>query len=111
MGSTDRYQGIADIPASIPVFPLEGVLLLPRCQLPLNIFEPRYLQMTDDALRGGRIIGLVQPDELASTEADKPALMKIGCAGRLTSYTETLDGRTLITLTGITRFQIGRAHV
>lgn len=106
MGSTDRYQSIADLPASIPVFPLEGVLLLPRCQLPLNIFEPRYLQMTDDALRGGRIIGLVQPDELASTEADKPALMKIGCAGRLTSYTETLDGRTLITLTGITRFHI-----
>ena len=106
MGSTDRYQSVADLPASIPVFPLEGVLLLPRCQLPLNIFEPRYLQMTDDVLRGGRIIGLVQPDELASTEADKPALLKTGCAGRLTSYTETLDGRTLITLTGISRFHI-----
>jgi Lon protease-like protein len=106
MGSTDRYQSVADLPASIPVFPLEGVLLLPRCQLPLNIFEPRYLQMTDDALRGGRIIGLVQPDEAATTEADKPALLKIGCAGRLTSYTETLDGRTLITLTGISRFRI-----
>jgi len=106
MGSTDRYQSVADLPASIPVFPLEGVLLLPRCQLPLNIFEPRYLQMTDDVLRGERIIGLVQPDELASTEADKPALLKTGCAGRLTSYTETLDGRTLITLTGISRFHI-----
>lgn len=106
MGSTDRYQSVADLPASIPVFPLEGVLLLPRCQLPLNIFEPRYLQMTDDALRGGRIIGLVQPDEQAVANSDKPALLKIGCAGRLTSYTETLDGRTLITLTGITRFRI-----
>lgn len=106
MGSTDRYQSVADLPASIPVFPLEGVLLLPRCQLPLNIFEPRYLQMIDDALRGGRIIGLVQPDELTSAGADKPTLLKVGCAGRLTSYTETLDGRTLITLTGVSRFRI-----
>lgn len=106
MGSTDRYQSVADLPASIPVFPLDGVLLLPRCQLPLNIFEPRYLQMIDDTLRGGRIIGLVQPDEQAGGSAEKPALMKIGCAGRLTSYTETLDGRTLITLTGISRFRI-----
>jgi Lon protease-like protein len=107
MGSTDRYQSVADLPASIPVFPLGGVLLLPRCQLPLNIFEPRYLQMVDDTLRGGRIIGLVQPDDRASPLGDdKPALMRVGCAGRLTSYTETLDGRTLITLTGIARFRI-----
>ncbi|MCE9648025.1 MAG: LON peptidase substrate-binding domain-containing protein [Parvibaculum sp.] len=107
MGSTDRYQGIADLPASIPVFPLGGVLLLPRCQLPLNIFEPRYLQMVDDTLRGGRIIGLVQPDDRANPLGDdKPALMRVGCAGRLTSYTETLDGRTLITLTGIARFRV-----
>jgi Lon protease-like protein len=109
MGSTDRYQSVADLPASIPVFPLSGALLLPRCQLPLNIFEPRYLQMVDDTLRGGRIIGLVQPDDqLAPLGPDKPALMSIGCAGRLTSYTETLDGRTLITLTGIVRFRIVR---
>ncbi|HEY4343948.1 MAG TPA: LON peptidase substrate-binding domain-containing protein [Parvibaculum sp.] len=106
MGSTDRYQSVADLPASIPVFPLGGVLLLPRCQLPLNIFEPRYLQMIDDTLRGGRIIGLVQPDELAGGSEEKPALLQVGCAGRLTSYTETLDGRTLITLTGIARFRI-----
>lgn len=107
MGSTDRYQSVADFPATIPVFPLSGVLLLPRCQVPLNIFEPRYLQMVDDVLRGARIIGLVQPDEAASHGNDeKPALMQIGCAGRLTSYNETPDGRTLITLTGISRFRI-----
>jgi Lon protease-like protein len=111
MGSTDRYSELSDLPASIPVFPLAGALLLPRCQLPLNIFEPRYLQMVDDVLRGGRIIGLVQPDgdaaiAAADDPAAKPALAKIGCAGRLTSYIETQDNRTLITLTGIARFRI-----
>ena len=87
MGSTDRYQSVADLPATIPVFPLSGVLLLPRTQLPLNIFEPRYLQMID-------------------ASADRPALLPVGCAGRLTSYTETPDGRLVITLTGIVRFRI-----
>tara|TARA_R110000868_G_scaffold274388_2_gene533810 strand:- start:672 stop:1346 length:675 start_codon:yes stop_codon:yes gene_type:complete len=108
MGSTDRYQSVADLPATIPVFPLSGVLLLPRTQLPLNIFEPRYLQMIDDALRGSRIIGLIQPDENATPDAsaDRPALLPVGCAGRLTSYTETPDGRLVITLTGIARFRL-----
>ena len=111
MGSTDRYRKVTDLPAAIPVFPLAGALLLPRCQLPLNIFEPRYLKMVDDALRGNRIIGLVQPDGEAAIAASqdpdaKPALAKIGCAGRLTSYVETQDDRTLITLTGIARFRI-----
>ena len=108
MGSTDRYQSVADLPATIPIFPLSGVLLLPRTQLPLNIFELRYLQMVDDALRGTRIIGLIQPDEndTPAIRADRPALMKVGCAGRLTSYTETDDGRALITLTGISRFRL-----
>ncbi|MDO8422205.1 MAG: LON peptidase substrate-binding domain-containing protein [Parvibaculum sp.] len=108
MGSTDRYQSVADLPATIPVFPLSGVLLLPRTQLPLNIFEPRYLQMIDDCLRGSRIIGLIQPDEMATPDAsaDRPALLPVGCAGRLTSYTETPDGRLVITLTGIVRFRI-----
>lgn len=108
MGSTDRYSSVTDLPATIPVFPLSGVLLLPRCQLPLNIFEPRYLQMIDDCLRGTRIIGLIQPDEekTPARDADKPQLMQVGCAGRLTSYTETPDGRLVITLTGIARFRV-----
>jgi len=108
MASTERYQNTADLPATIPVFPLSGVLLLPRSQLPLNIFEPRYLQMVDDALRGTRIIGLIQPDEEKThgANADRPELMQVGCAGRLTSYTETPDGRILITLTGIARFRV-----
>lgn len=108
MGSTDRYQSVADLPATIPLFPLSGVLLLPRTQLPLNIFEPRYLQMIDDCLRGSRIIGLIQPDEAATPDAsaDRPALLPVGCAGRLTSYTETPDGRLVITLTGIARFRL-----
>lgn len=107
MGSTDRYIGVADLPATIPVFPLEGVLLLPRTQLPLNIFEPRYLQMVDDVLRGSRIIGMIQPDEESEgSDPVNPNLMKVGCAGRLTSYTETGDGRLHITLTGIARFRI-----
>ncbi|MGV8997670.1 MAG: LON peptidase substrate-binding domain-containing protein [Parvibaculaceae bacterium] len=108
MASTDRYQSVADLPATIPVFPLSGVLLLPRSQLPLNIFEPRYLQMADDVMRGSRIIGLIQPDEekTPAARADRPDLMGVGCAGRLTSYTETHDGRLLITLTGITRFRV-----
>jgi len=109
--STDRYRSLADLPASIPVFPLAGALLLPRTQLPLNIFEPRYLRMVDDALRGERIIGMVQPDGeaaiAASRDADaRPKLCAVGCAGRLTSWTEIPDGRVLITLTGIARFRV-----
>jgi len=106
MGSTDRYASVADLPATIPVFPLAGVLLLPRTHLPLNIFEPRYLQMVDDVLRGLRIIGMIQPDDEDTSGGNEPALMKIGCAGRLTSYTEAGDDRLHITLTGISRFRV-----
>ncbi|HCX66409.1 LON peptidase substrate-binding domain-containing protein [Parvibaculum sp.] len=111
MTLTDQYRDIADLPGTIPVFPLAGAILLPRGQLPLNIFEPRYLQMIDDALRGDRIIGMVQPDGeeaiLASQIPDKkPPLCAIGCAGRITSFAETGDGRMVITLTGIARFRI-----
>ncbi len=111
MAPTDRYRNLGDLPASIPVFPLAGVLLLPRTQLPLNIFEPRYLRMVDDALRGERIIGMVQPADEAAIAAStdpqaKPRLAEVGCAGRLTAWTETADGRNLITLTGIARFRI-----
>ena len=94
----------ADLPDVIPVFPLPGALLLPRSRLPLNIFEPRYLAMLDDALRSDhRLIGMVQPYESA---CQPPKLHSIGCAGRVTSLSETEDGRYLIALTGVSRFRI-----
>jgi len=97
------YIRAADLPQVIPVFPLSGILLLPRGQLPLNIFEPRYLNMIDDAMAGDRIIGMVQP---LGGPGHQPKLSPIGCAGRITSFNETSDGRYLITLTGCSRFRI-----
>jgi Lon protease-like protein len=94
---------IADIPRVIPVFPLAGALLLPRGRLPLNIFEPRYLAMVEDAMRHHRLIGMVQP---SCSGAKCPPLYPVGCLGRLTSWSETGDGRFLITLTGLIRFRI-----
>ena len=93
------------LPEVLPIFPLAGALLLPRGRLPLNIFEPRYLAMTRDAMGGERLIGMVQPSDPTASDAE-PALYPIGCAGRITSFTETDDGRFLITLTGISRFRI-----
>ncbi len=110
MDVSDRYKSIADLPQVIPLFPLNGALLLPRGQLPLNIFEPRYLDMVEDAMAGHRIIGMVQlddPDADAVHEQD-PALAAVGCCGRITSYAEAPDDRLLITLTGICRFQISQ---
>ncbi len=98
------YMRAADLPQVIPVFPLDGALLLPRGQLPLNVFEPRYLNMVDDAMSGERIIGMIQTR--AGGERARPALAAVGCAGRITSYAETPDGRYLITLTGVARFAI-----
>jgi Lon protease-like protein len=98
------YLKANDLPQVIPVFPLDGAVLLPGGRLPLNIFEPRYLNMVDDAMAGARIIGMVQTRG-GSREA--PKLAPVGCAGRITSYTETPDGRYLITLTGVCRFQPG----
>ncbi len=97
------YVKAADLPQVIPVFPLAGVILLPRGQLPLNIFEPRYLNMIDDAMAGDRIIGLIQP---SGGPASLPGLTAVGCAGRITSFAETSDGRYLITLTGVCRFRV-----
>jgi Lon protease-like protein len=94
------------VPALIPVFPLPEALLLPRADMPLNIFEPRYLAMIDAAMAGDRVVGMVQIDEAASPCACGPALRKVGCAGRIVSYAETGDGRYMITLTGIARFRI-----
>jgi Lon protease-like protein len=101
------YHGPGDLPDVIPVFPLSGALLLPRGQLPLNIFEPRYLAMIDDALRSGlRLVGMIQPDPTRGSDDDKPVLYKVGCVGRLTQIAESGDGRYLIQLTGIARFRI-----
>ncbi|MGN6460697.1 MAG: LON peptidase substrate-binding domain-containing protein [Pseudolabrys sp.] len=102
-----NYRGPADLPHDIPVFPLPGALLLPRGQMPLNIFEPRYLAMIDDALRDGhRLIGMIQPDPAQSGPDDTPPLYKVGCVGRITQLAESGDGRYLIELTGIARFEV-----
>ena len=94
----------ADLPDTLPVFPLPGALMLPRARLPLHIFEPRYLAMIEDCLKTShRLIGMIQPRE---TPAGEKRLHAIGCAGRLTSFSETEDGRYMVTLTGISRFRL-----
>ncbi|MEM7270588.1 MAG: LON peptidase substrate-binding domain-containing protein [Pseudomonadota bacterium] len=96
-----RHFGIADLPEVIPVFPLSEALLLPRGRLPLNLFEPRYLAMFDDALKSDhRLIGMIQPAD----REDPPTLRTVGCAGRIASFSETEDGRYLIVLAGVSRF-------
>jgi len=103
MPEEDAFAGV--LPDILPIFPLTGVLLLPRGRLPLNIFEPRYLAMTRDAMEGERLIGMVQPCE-PPIRAANPAVYPTGCAGRVTSFSETDDGRLLITLSGVSRFRI-----
>jgi Lon protease-like protein len=100
------YSSPDDLPAVIPVFPLPAALLLPRAEMPLNIFEPRYMAMIDAALAGDRVIGMIQPDDRAAACARGPGLCTIGCAGRITSLAETGDNRYMITLTGIARFRV-----
>ncbi|MEL6363522.1 MAG: LON peptidase substrate-binding domain-containing protein [Pseudomonadota bacterium] len=92
------------LPETIPIFPLAGALLLPRGQLPLNIFEPRYLNMIDDALRGDRLIGMVQ--SRSSRNMGQSDVFSVGCVGRIASFSETDDGRYLITLLGVSRFKV-----
>jgi len=99
------YADIRELPETIPVFPLTGALLLPRGELPLNIFEPRYVQMVDDAMSHERLIGMIQP-QAGGNGANPPPLFQVGCAGRITRLSETGDGRYLITLTGVIRFRI-----
>ncbi|HEX4767111.1 MAG TPA: LON peptidase substrate-binding domain-containing protein [Lichenihabitans sp.] len=106
MSINKPYRGPGDLPDVIPVFPLNGALLLPRGQLPLNIFEPRYMVMIDDAIRAERIVGMVQLSAGASEAAARPALYTMGCAGRITSFEESGDGRYLVTLTGVARYRI-----
>lgn len=98
------YRKAVDLPLAIPVFPLDGALLLPGGQLPLNIFEPRYLNMVDDAMAGDRLIGMVQT---RGGGRERPELAAVGCVGRITNFAETSDGRYLITLTGVCRFAVG----
>ncbi len=101
------YTDESDLPATVPVFPLTGALLLPGGQLPLNIFEPRYVQMIDDALAGSRIIGMIQPSlDGDHNDAGEPELCEVGCMGRIASYAESGDGRYVISLQGIARFRI-----
>jgi len=101
MDRSDRLTRDSALPEVIPIFPLEGALLLPGGQLPLNIFEPRYLRMVDDVLAGDRMIGMIQPRDQGVVSS----LYKVGCVGRLTSFTESDDNRYMITLTGIRRFR------
>jgi uncharacterized protein len=108
MPMNTTYKGPDALPDVIPVFPLPGALLLPRGQMPLNIFEPRYLAMVDEALRcGHRLIGMIQPDPVhPGPDETKPQLFQVGCVGRMTQFAESGDGRYLIQLTGIARFRI-----
>ena len=110
---TERVPGrnpfepsLEQLPETLPIFPLSGVLLLPGGKLPLNIFEPRYLAMIDDALRTHRVIGMIQPEPENGRQAQVPALLQIGCIGRITQFAETGDDRYVITLTGISRFRL-----
>ena len=95
---------IEDLPNKLPVFPLSNFIIFPKTTVPLNIFEPRYIQMIDDAMKGNRIIGIVQPKK--SGDLKKPNLYEVGCAGKITSFNETEDGRYLIVINGICRFKI-----
>ena len=101
----DETVDVATLPDVIPLFPLAGVLMLPRTHLPLNIFEPRYLAMTRDALTHDRVIGMVQPRD-PEDSGFEPPIYATGCLGRITDHRDTPDGRILITLTGLARFEI-----
>src|SRR5690606_22305885 len=103
-----QYLSAKDFPEAVPVFPLAGALLLPGGRLPLNIFEPRYLQMVDAGIAGPRLVGVVQPRLDGALRGDgEPELCMVGCLGRITSMAETGDGRYLISLQGVCRFRIG----
>lgn len=110
MADQQRIRPTAELPAVLPIFPLPGVLLLPGAQLPLNIFEPRYLNLIDDALHADRMIGMVQTSAPVEEHLvpDGTAVFAVGCAGRLSRFAETDDGRYIITLTGQRRFKILR---
>ena len=100
------YKSIDELPSKIAIFPLTGAVLFPQTQLPLNIFEPRYLQMIDEVLSSpDRIMGMIQPN-ISKNDPNSKNLKKVGCAGRISSFSETGDGRYLVTLTGLVRFEV-----
>jgi len=102
-----RPQSAADLPRSVPIFPLTGALLLPFSHRPLNIFEPRYLELVDAALRGDRLIGLIQPEDTSEeSPRGRSPLQAVGCLGRLTHFEENSDGRYFVILEGVTRFRL-----
>lgn len=107
-----RYQQASDLPSELAVFPLAGAILLPRATLPLNIFEPRYLALFDDVMRGSRLVGIIQPvgagGPTGSPQERSAALCDIGCAGRVTTFQEHEDGRLTIVLSGVARFRAGQ---
>jgi Lon protease-like protein len=114
-GSNPFDPGFEQLPDTLPIFPLSGVLLMPGGKLPLNVFEPRYLAMVFDALAGHRMIGMVQPQQPGGyagdgmpTDDGRPPVHRIGCAGRIVSFNETEDGRLLLALSGVCRFEIVR---
>src|SRR5215510_11823471 len=100
-----HYHSYSELPHNLPLFPLSGVVLLPRGQLPLNIFEPRYLEMVEHALQTDRLIGMIQPTQNEET-IPHPHLSQVGCAGKITSFRETDDNRYLISLSGLCRFRL-----
>jgi len=106
MSINKPYVDINLLPALIPVFPLDGALMLPRGNLPLNIFEPRYMTMIDEALKTERLIGMIQPDVMSDMERGEFKLHSVVCLGRLTQLAETGDGRYIISLTGVIRFKL-----
>ena len=104
------YHSAGDLPDRVPLFPLSGALLLPGCNMPLNVFEPRYLAMIDDALKGERLIGIIQPrfdgGAVEESPEGEPDLCAVGCLGRLTALQESGDGRVLVNLAGVARFRL-----
>ena len=107
MTESSPIASAEELPRTLPIFPLSGVLLLPRGRLPLNIFEPRYLAMIGDAMASAPLVGIVQPMD-SEQEGNSPEVYKIGCVGHITSFKESDDGRYLITLTGVCRFDVGK---
>ena len=95
-----------NLPETIPIFPLSNFIIFPKTTVPLNIFEPRYIDMIDDSMKSNKFIGMVQPKKNEENEIQNPELYKIGCLGKITSFKETGDGRYLIDLKGIIRFKI-----